>query len=47
MFLLGIALIGWTPDFTAGIVGILVGLALMFASGHYYFKKKESQSKAS
>jgi len=44
LFLLGIALIGWTQYLAAGIVAMLVGIALMLMSGHYHFKEAESRA---
>ena len=41
LFLLGIALFGWKQYLAIGTIFLLVGSCLMFASGHYYFRKRE------
>ena len=44
LLLLGVTLIGWTQYLAPGIATMFVGFALMFTSGHYYFRKRESKS---
>jgi len=41
LFLLGFALIGWKQCLLTGVIVLLVGSCLMFASGHYYFRKEK------
>jgi len=44
LLLLGVALTGWTQYLVTGIIVLIVGIALMFTSGHYHFKQAESRA---
>jgi len=38
---------GWTAYLPAGIIAVLVGFALTFASGHYHFSEGGVETKGS
>jgi len=47
LLLLGVILMGWTAYLPAGIIAVLVGFALTFASGHYHFSEGGVETKGS